>query len=330
MNTMHPFYNLCWFLGVVESIDDPEGVNRVQVRCLQYHTEDRAALPTSQLPWATFGQSSARMSAPMCVPGDWCFGIFLDGKQAQQPVIIMVLDGIPGPQDKSRGFSDPSGIYPKVVNKPTTSPLSRGDLSANNPISYSRGSITTGVPIASGGEWSEPKSEYNAKYPQNHVIHTDGGNVIELDDTTGSERIQIFHASGTFTEVHPDGSIVHRSIGSKYEIAADDQNIMVGGDCNITAAGNMNLLAGKDMTIGGQNIIITAAKSLKIASGQEADIKSGAQLNIQAEGVSLDAGSMFAVDAGTLQIECGESQPAEGADAPPTVSPIKLQRFNNK
>ena len=327
MNNVHPFYNLCWFVGVIENINDPEGVNRVQVRCLQYHTEDRAALPTEQLPWATFGQSSARMSAPMCVPGDWCMGIFMDGKQAQQPLIIMVLDGIPGAQDKSRGFSDPSGIYPKVLNKPTTSPLSRGDLSANNPISYSRGEVTSGVPAADGTTWSEPPSPYAAKYPSNHVIHTDGGNIIELDDTEGAERIHIFHPSGTLTEIHPDGSVVHRSVGSQFELVAQDKNIFINGECNITAAGNMNLLAGKDMTIGAQNITITAGQTLKITSQQEADIKSGAQLNIQGEGVSVDAGTMFAVDAGTLQIECDESQPAQSAKTPPTVVAAGIPKY---
>jgi|SRR6185437_328795 len=327
MSAAHPFYQMSWFIGVVEDINDPEGVNRVRVRCLQYHTEDRASLPTEQLPWATFGNGSASMSAPMVLPGDWVFGIFLDGKQAQQPIIIIKLDGIPGPQDKSRGFSDPSGIYPKVVNKPTTSPLARADLSTNNPISYSRGSITSDVPTASGGNWSEPKSEYNAKYPHNHVIHTDGGNVIELDDTDGVERIQIFHASGTFTEVHPNGSIVHRSVGDKFEVVANGQNVIVGGDCNITSSGNMNLLAGKTLTLGGKDIVISASESLKITSQGEMDIKGGAQLNVQGEGVSVSGGPLFAVDADAIEIESGESQPASAAAEPPDVPAVKIPRF---
>lgn len=322
-----PFTSMAWFVGVVESINDPEGVNRVQVRCLHYHTEDRTALPTSELPWATFGNGSARMSAPMVVPGDWVVGFFLDGQYAQQPIILALLDGIPVLQDKSRGFSDPSGVYPKVVNKPTTSPLSRADLSANNPISYSRDSVITSVPTASGGNWSEPKSEYNAKYPQNHVIHTDGGNVIELDDTKGAERIQIFHSSGTFTEVHPNGSIVHRAIGSRYEIAANDSNIMVGGSYNITSTGNINLLGGGDITIGGKNIIISASETIKMTSKSEMDVKSGSQFNIQGEGVGISAGPIFSVDGSTIAIESGESQSAKEASTPPDVPSINIPRF---
>jgi len=329
MTSIVPFYGLVWFVGVIEDINDPLGLNRVRVRCLHFHTEDRTSLPTDELPWASILNGATHMSAPNYLPGDYVMGAFLDGKQAQQPIVLGSLDGIPGPQDKSRGFSDPSGVYPKVVNKPTTSPLSRADLSANNPISYTRETIVSGVPTASGDSWSEPKSGYNAKYPQNHVIHTDGGNVIELDDTSGSERIQIFHASGTFTEVHPDGSVVHRAVGSRYEIAANDMNIMVGGDCNITATGNMNLLAGKDLTIGGQNITISAAQSLKVTSQQEADIKSSAQLNIEGTGVSVSAGPTFAVDADSIEIECGESQPAQGADKPPTVPAVSIPKFQS-
>lgn len=327
MSTVHPFYQMAWFIGVIENVNDPMGVNRVQVRCLHYHTEDRSSLPTEQLPWATFGNGSARMSAPMVVPGDWCVGFFIDGKIAQQPIILVMLDGIPGPQDKSRGFSDPSGVYPKVVNKPTTSPLSRADLSGKNPISYSRDSITTDVPTADGQTWSEPKSEYNAKYPKNHVIQTDGGNVIELDDTEGAERIQIFHSSGTFTEVHPNGSMVHRSVGDEYGITANGKNIIVGGDCNITSAGNMNLLSGKTLTLGGKDVVITATDSVKITSEKGTDIKSGAQMNLEGEGVSVSGGPLLAMDADAISIECGQSQDADGADAPPSVPDVKIARY---
>ena len=43
-----------WFVGVVEDRNDPQKLGRVRVRCLGYHTADRIALPTSDLP---LGQS---------------------------------------------------------------------------------------------------------------------------------------------------------------------------------------------------------------------------------------------------------------------------------
>ena len=41
-----------WFAGVVEDRQDPLKLGRVRVRCLGYHTEDKEALPTADLPWA--------------------------------------------------------------------------------------------------------------------------------------------------------------------------------------------------------------------------------------------------------------------------------------
>ena len=41
-----------WFVGVVESRDDPAELGRVQVRCLGYHTENLDDIPTKDLPWA--------------------------------------------------------------------------------------------------------------------------------------------------------------------------------------------------------------------------------------------------------------------------------------
>ena len=39
-----------WFIGVVEDNLDQQGRNRVKVRCFGYHTEDKAELPTKDLP----------------------------------------------------------------------------------------------------------------------------------------------------------------------------------------------------------------------------------------------------------------------------------------
>ena len=42
-----------WFIGVVESVNDPKFLNRVKVRCFGYHTQDIGILPTEKLPMAT-------------------------------------------------------------------------------------------------------------------------------------------------------------------------------------------------------------------------------------------------------------------------------------
>jgi len=91
--------------------------------------------------------------------------------------------------------------------------------------------------------WTEPESEANIdetqpEYPYNHVIATDSGHSFEMDDTPGRERIRLQHRSGTFNEIHSDGTEVHKILGDGYEIVAKDKNVLIKGICNITINGD--------------------------------------------------------------------------------------------
>ena len=115
-----------WFVGVVEDINDPVKVSRVRVRMLSLHTEDKALLPTENLPWATVmmpttsaSVSGIGFSPSALVKGSWVVGFFLDGEEANQPLVMGTWHGIAetsaNPQE---GFNDPTGKYPSYVNKP--------------------------------------------------------------------------------------------------------------------------------------------------------------------------------------------------------------------
>jgi hypothetical protein len=91
--------------------------------------------------------------------------------------------------------------------------------------------------------WLEPESEANIdetqpEYPYNHVIETDSGHSFEMDDTPGRERIRLQHRSGTFNEIHSDGTEVHKILGDGYEIVVKDKNVLIKGVCNITINGD--------------------------------------------------------------------------------------------
>jgi hypothetical protein len=91
--------------------------------------------------------------------------------------------------------------------------------------------------------WLEPESEANIdetqpEYPYNHVIATDSGHSFEMDDTPGRERIRLQHRSGSFNEIHSDGTEVHKIIGDGYEIVTKDKNVLIKGVCNITINGD--------------------------------------------------------------------------------------------
>jgi muramidase (phage lysozyme) len=135
-----PFGNFIWFMGVVEDIDDPLKINRVRVRCIGFHSDNRSEVATDDLPWAPMMNSTTNMSAPVLNQGDWVVGFFIDGAKAQQPVVLGSITGIPTQApDPNKGFSDPDGIFPRSgqISNGTNSPLARGELG-----------IPTGIPPA--------------------------------------------------------------------------------------------------------------------------------------------------------------------------------------
>lgn len=94
--------NLTWWTGVVEDRNDPEKLGRCRVRIFGYHIEDTNLLPTVDLPWAlpiqpiTSAATSGIGNSPVgIVPGSWVVGFFLDGEDAQQPVIMGTIAGKP-------------------------------------------------------------------------------------------------------------------------------------------------------------------------------------------------------------------------------------------
>ena len=102
--------------------------------------------------------------------------------------------------------------------------------------------MDTGVANANGkGSWDEPPTPYAAKYPKNHVRYSETGHIEEWDDTPGKERLHKYHRTGTFEEIHPDGTRVTKIVGDEYEIVHKDNNLHVKGNCNITVDGSTTL-----------------------------------------------------------------------------------------
>ena len=97
-------------------LSNQEGFSyRYQVRIMGYHTADLDALPDDQLPWAgvmmpvTAGASSpdSAGATPKLRAGNFVYGFFLDGEDAQQPLIIGVL----GYNQYTQVYKGPSGPF---------------------------------------------------------------------------------------------------------------------------------------------------------------------------------------------------------------------------
>ena len=84
-----------WWVGIVENRVDDMGIGRCQVRIFGWHEENCQKLPTESLPWA---QPVIPVNSPNTFAsprvGDWILGFFMDGEQAQMPVMLGILPGL--------------------------------------------------------------------------------------------------------------------------------------------------------------------------------------------------------------------------------------------
>lgn len=87
------FNNLVAFMGVVEDNDDPTGSGRVRVRCFGFHSDpSEQEILTDDLPWATLLNGTGGKFYSIPDNGDWVFGFFLDGRDAQHPLILGIIN----------------------------------------------------------------------------------------------------------------------------------------------------------------------------------------------------------------------------------------------
>ena len=148
--------------------------------------------------------------------GSWVVGFFRDGPSAQDPLIIgSIASQTEELPDKSLGFS---GDYP----------------------------ARTGLDL--------PFQAWN-KAHDTHIHVTPSGHVIELDDTTDQEVVQVTHMSGTLIRLHPDGTIELNSSNNTVNIvgnttvtgtirASDEITAKFSGDESVTLTGHTHAQTG--------------------------------------------------------------------------------------
>jgi hypothetical protein len=193
-------------------------------------------------------------------------GFFQDGSDAQQPIIIGTLPGVPSelPDITSKkGFMDTiNGVYPKYKNETDVNRLAVNDEDLpHSSLTIRKADRTTKIGRADfdsievqrantgavildsddGTSFSEPVTPYAAKYPYNHVYESESGHIREMDDTPGAERIHERHASGTGYEIHPDGTKVTRHKLDNYDLTYGQQYAHIRGSQSTTVNGGVKV-----------------------------------------------------------------------------------------
>ena len=214
------------YKGVITNNKDPDQLGRYQVRIfglVDGNTSGFGVSNNADLPWAeavgstAFGNIGGVGVSSIMHQGTWVW-IMLMNDDPNIPVIIgTVLGNAKKDQD---GFGDPEGKFPQQEGS---------DL---GPIS-------------------------GDKYNYNQTIKTQSGHLIEIDDSSGDERIHIHHKTGTDILIDHEGNI--KVLGVKdADIKITDNvtwdigknsTIKIGGNSKITVQGNL------ETTVSGNNTL---------------------------------------------------------------------------
>lgn len=287
-----------WWIGIVEDRQDPLKLGRCRVRCVGWHAEDKMTLPTDMLPWAvpSYPVNNGNTYAPK--EGDMVFGFFTDGENGQVPIMLGVFPSIPlTAANEQDAFGDGRSssqlnsapvkpdesptLYPRKLDEPTTSRLARNDSDYPSPINQSKQQKKLSK--------VEPDSYYNAKYPYNNVYESESGHALEFDDTKDSERIHLYHRSGSYVEWASNGDRTERIEKDKFTVVVGNDSVYVKGDVKVYVDGNVSLEVGGSASLDvGGNASLQVGGNFNAKIGGSCSLESGGNMSFKAPKIDLN------------------------------------------
>jgi len=324
-----------YFIGVVEDRNDPNQTGRVRVRIFGDHTEDPSVLPTQDLPWAqvmmpvtSASSGGVGRSATGIAQGSWVVGIYLDGDSKQSPLVMGTLPSAAPARSTSGTFTAPTTGMTQRTGISDQPRGARGDTYRESPAYINRmdmrstGIHTSIAPQTSSISVDEPDAYYERStwelplpaggrepsYPYNDVEETEAGHVFEVDNTPGNERIMQYHASGTFEEVHADGSKVVTVTGSNYTVTFENDNMYVKGDVNLTVDGDMRQLVKGNYhleVIGNKTELVRSSRTSKIINNENLEVLQDFASNVTGDYLRRIGGEETRVVSGLRNVSIG-------------------------
>ena len=320
--------NPLWFIGVVENRNDPRKEGRVQVRAFSIHGTN-AHIPTDRLPWAICISGSYDPNYPIPPLNAWVFGFFIDGRDAQQPMILgliptqmtglidPVANGWGAIPDKNVNL-DSQGSRATDFGQPQNSRKARGEDIQNTGVLMQEVNrlIADFSTAVDGLVVKEPAPAYDAQYPYNRVIETAGGHTIELDDSPGGERVTIYHSEGAFIEIDNSGMMNIKAVGDLnlgsmkniIIIAEGRQMVKIKGDAIVSVEGNMLHEVNGDMRqVVRGNYELSVAGQLNLNASEEIQARAAKiRLESNVEDINLKAAKSVNIQSGrSINIKSG-------------------------
>lgn len=317
------------FFGIVESRLDPENAGRVQVRCFGIHSDDPLLIPTEDLPWATVSSPVSSSDDPHdLVEGDMVWGFFVDGQEMQEPLVCGCIQSRPGGnKNPQRGFTDRGVGLSGRPRKPASytensfedaEPSNNSEGSFKPPLNQYSGSGETladraksakgpvSIPGVGGSTLNEPGNPANRQFPYNKAKESESGHVFELDDSPGAERVHVFHRSGSFIEVHPDGTVVKKDVAAGYEITLGPKILYTASDMMVSNDGVYAHRSGSSYTIevaSGDMIIDVKAGNLNMKVNGDVNLETTGNVNETVGGnYSVNVAGSYNVKAATINL----------------------------
>ena len=310
------------YRGVVEDNNDPEKAGRCRVRVFGVHSELKIktifeGIPVEELLWAepAMGLIEGSISGfgmwSIPVQGSHVF-VFFENGNPMQPRYFATVPGIPttapeAADSKTKfGFQDPDGVYPiaaavpplepNELNEPDVHKLARGEIQFTI-VNEKKDRRIEDIETADGNTWNEPLPYYDAQYPENIVLATHGGIVVELDNTVqegavdpvtgeqgaevGKRRVHIYHPSHTFIDVSEEGDISFRNERDRFEIITRNRKIYIMANEDRTINENQTQFIKKDKTEKiGRHEVKTVEKDYTLNVGNEMTEDVGADKSV--------------------------------------------------
>ena len=311
------FRNLLWFVGVVEDRQDATNDGRVKVRAFGIHTEDKQAMPTADLPWAIVLDGSYGGIYKIPEVGDWCFGFFMDGDDAQHPMVMGRIPGINLQLPSEAGTPSDANYVPiESMPKYGKPPLHRhlgGEDAEIGQGPLQAAAVKGGIKSAiEGQDWNEPpiispeknldNTIYTSKNDNNYVVLSDSR---EGDGT----YILISHASGSAIQIDSHGTILVKSFGDTYNSSEGftlnrtelDSHTNVGDDWSLRVErGSGKIWINGDLDIECENFNVTARGTSNINAAAGTNISGGkVGLFATSDDVNIAANANIKMKAGT-------------------------------